>query len=178
MPGNPESNQPNHEWRAPKPQPQPESEANPFDLLSREQRGEGERSHEELVANIRKELGAYMKRKQLDRYHPDPVDAMRDRLIGVLGDLPPAENPQVPYYTRDQIAHAQLLMAWELISQPYYQSAHMRGLTEVGVRDFASVFGHTITLDANEGKILAAMAEAVGIPNPFGPVTPEKQEPK
>jgi len=177
MPGGPEYTKPNHEWRAPKPQPQPESEANPFDLLSREQRGEGERSHEELVANIRKELGAYMKRNQLDRYSPYPVVAMRDWLLGGLSDLVPARYQHRPDYTRDQLPHYQLVIAWELISHPYYPDRYWitRDNIKGGLEDHARKFGHTITLDPNEGKLLSAMAEAVGIPNPFGPTPPEKK---
>ncbi len=64
MPGSPEY-KPNQEWRVP-PKPQSESEANPLVPLLREQRGGEEWSHEELVAIIRNDLAAYMKRKQLD----------------------------------------------------------------------------------------------------------------
>ncbi len=67
-------------------------------------------------------------------------------------------------------------MAWDLISQPYYKSAHLKGLTEGAVKDDARHLGHTITLDANESKLLSAMAEAVGIPNPFGHMPQEKKE--
>jgi hypothetical protein len=162
----------------PQAQPQRESEANPFALLSREQRGEGERSHEELVAIIRKELASYMERNQLTRYRPDPVAAMREQLIYGLTRIRLAENPEMPKGGRYEMSHAQLLMAWDLISQPYYKSAHLRGLTEDGVKDDARHLGHTITLDPNEGKLLAAMAEAVGIPNPFGQPTQEKKESK
>lgn len=72
--------------------------------------------------------------------------------------------------------HAQLMIAWDVISQPYYKSAYHRGLAEVGVQDDARHLGHTITLDPNEGKLLSAMAEAVGIPNPFGQTPQEKKE--
>jgi hypothetical protein len=109
----------------------------------------------------------------------DPVAWMRERLITASTDLELAENPNLdPNADRHEHPHAHLLFAWDLISQPYYKSAYHRGLAELGVKDDARHLGHTITLDLNEGKLLSAMAEAVGIPNPFGPVTPEKQEPK
>ena len=179
MPGGPEYSKPNQEWRAP-PKPPSESEANPLAPLLREQRGgQGARSHEELVALIRKDLAAYMERKQLTRYSPDPVAAMRDRFIGALTHLQLAENPeQHTTGGRVENPHGQLLMAWDLISQPYYKSAYLRGLTEDAVRDDARHLGHTITLDANEGKLLSAMAEAVGIPNPFGHMPPGNTESK
>jgi hypothetical protein len=162
----------------PQPQSQPESEPNPFVLLSREQRGEGERSHEELVDIIRKDLAAYMERKQLTRYRPDPVAAMRDRFITALTDFELAQNPEMPKGGRYELPHAQLLMAWDLISQLYYKSTYERGLTESAVKDDARHLGHTITLDPNESKLLSAMAEAVGIPHPFGHMPQEKKEPK
>jgi hypothetical protein len=142
----------------PQPQPQPESEPNPFALLSREQPGEGERSHEELVNIIRKDLAAYMERKQLTRYRPDPVAAMRDRFISALSNFELAQNPELANAPRHEMPHAQLLMAWDLISQPYYKSAYERGLTESAVKDDARHLGHTITLDPNESKLLSVMA--------------------
>jgi hypothetical protein len=177
MPGSPEYNKPNQEWRAP-PKPQSASEANPLAPLLREQRGSGERSHEEMVAIIKTDLAAYMESKQLDSYNPDPVAALRDRFIAAIVPLQIAEHPEPPTGGRYDMPFAQLMMAWDLISQPYYKSAHVRGLTESAVKDDARHLGHTITLDRNEGRLLSAMAEAVGIPNPFGPMTPEKQAPK
>jgi hypothetical protein len=175
MPGGPEYSKPNQEWRAP-PKPQSESESNPLAPLLREQRGRGERSHEELVAIIRMDLAAYMERKQLNRYNPDPVAALRDRFIGALTHLQRAENPeQHTTGGRVENPHGQLLMAWDLISQPYYKSAYLRGLTESAVNTDARFLGHTITLDANESKLLSAMAEAVGIPNPFGQTPQERR---
>ena len=177
MPGGPEYSKPNQEWRAP-PKPQSESEANQLAPLLREQRGGGERPHEELVAIIKTDLAAYMERKQLNSYNPDPVAALRHRFIAALTHFELAENPEPPTGGRYDMPHAQLLMAWDLISQPYYKSAYLRGLTESAVKTDARHLGLTITLDPNEGKLLSAMAEAVGIPNPFGPMTPEKQAPK
>jgi len=142
----------------------------------REQRGGEEWSHEELVAIIRNDLAAYMKRKQLDRYSPDPVAAMRDRFIWTLTEFTLAEHPELAGAARQEKPHAYLLMAWDLISQPYYKSAHLKGLTEGAVKDDARHLGHTITLDANESKLLSAMAEAVGIPNPFVHMPQEKKE--
>jgi hypothetical protein len=160
----------------PQSQSQPDSEPNPFALLSREQRGEGERSHEELVAIIRKDMAAYVEEKKIYRF--DPVSWMREQLIYGLTRIRLAENPGMPKGGRYEMPHAQLLMAWDLISQPYYKSAHLRGLTESAVKDDARHLGHTITLDPNESKLLSAMAEAVGIPNPLVAMPGEKNPPK
>jgi hypothetical protein len=160
----------------PQSQSQPDSEPNPFALLSREQRGEGERSHEELVAIIRKDMAAYVEEKKIYRF--DPVSWMREQLIYGLTRIRLAENPEMPKGGRYEMPHAQLLMAWDLISHPYYKSAIHRGLAEDGVKDDARHLSHTITLDSNESKLLAAMADAVGIPNPFAQTTQEKKEPK
>jgi hypothetical protein len=177
MAGSPECNKPNQEWRA-SPQSQRESEGNALAPLLREQRGGGERSHEEIVASIRKDMAAYLARKG-PIYQFDPVAWMREHFIHTRTNLMLSENPNLdPNVDRQHRPHAQLLMAWDLISQPYYKSAYHRGLAELGVKDDARHLGHTITLDPNEAKLLSAMAEAVGIPNPFGPMTPEKPAPK
>jgi hypothetical protein len=161
----------------PQPQPQRESEPNPFDILSRQQRGEGERSHEELVASIRQSLVAYIEAmKPVEKY--DPVDAMREVFLHAHGNLVRKYCPELLGKPIWEMPYAQLYMAWNLIAQPYYKSARTRRLGEAELKLDAEHLGHTITLDPNEGKLLSAMAEAVGIPNPFGPVTPEKQEPK
>jgi hypothetical protein len=173
MPGSPD-HEPHQEWRAP-PKSQPESQANPLAPLLREHRGGRERSHEELVAIIRNDLAAYIARKKLTRY--DPVAVMRERFLHALTDLELAQNPEPnPGRGRYEMPHAQLMMAWDVISHPYYKSAYHRGLAEVSVRDDARHLGHTITLDPNESKLLSAMAEAVGIPNPFGQTPQEKKE--
>jgi hypothetical protein len=173
MPGSPE--QPNQEWRA-LPKPRSESQSNQLAGFLREQRGGGERSHEEIVASIRKDMAAYLARKG-PIYQFDPVAWMREHFIHTRTNLEYKENPNLdPNVDRQHMPHAQLLMAWDLISQPYYKSAYHRGLAALGVKDDARVLGHTITLDANESKLLAAMAEAVGIPNPFGQRTPENKE--
>jgi hypothetical protein len=173
MPGSPD-HEPHQEWRAP-PNSQLESQTNPLAPLLREQCGGGERSHEELVAIIRKDLAAYIARKKLTRY--DPVAVMRERFLHALTDLERAQNPEPnPGRGRYEMPHAQLMMAWDVISQPYYKSAYHRGLAEGSVRDDARHLGSTITLDSNESKLLSAMAEAVGIPNPFGQTPQEKKE--
>jgi hypothetical protein len=109
-------------------------------------------------------------------YQFDPVAWMRGRLVNALTNLELAENPHhdtnAPRWERP---HAQMMMAWDVISQPYYKSAYYRGLAEGAVKHDARHLGHAITLDPNEGMLLAAMAEAVGIPNPFGQRTQEKK---
>ena len=176
MPGGPEYSKPNQEWRAP-PRPQPEQQANPLVAFLREQRGEGERSHEELVASIRQTVAAYIEGMMpYEKY--DPVDAMREVFVLSQGDLVRKYSPELLGKPSWEQPHEQLYMAWSLIAQPYYKSARTRGLGKADLEADAEHLGHTITLDANESKLLHAMAEAVGIPNPFGPNTPEKHEPK
>ena len=172
MPKGPESNQPNHEWRAPKPQPKSESAANPFALLSRDQHWGRELSHEEIVASLRKDMAEYA-----EAYYPPycPVDWMKGHFINESNKLMLAEHPELAGIPRHESPHARLLMAWNIISQPYYRSAHQRDMAKWAVEDDVKYLGYTITLDANEGKLLSAMAEAVGIPNPFGPTPPEKK---
>ena len=163
MPGGPEYNKPNQEWRAP-PRPQPEQQANPLVPFLREGRGEGERSHEEMVAAIRKEMAAYVAERK-----PYQFDPTRNHLLL-------AENPERwADADRHEKPHAQLMMAWDLISQPYYKSAYHRERTAGAVQSDARYLGHTIMLTANESKLLSAMAEAVGIPNPFGQTPQEKK---
>jgi hypothetical protein len=173
MPGSPESNKPNHESQAP-PKPQPESTANPLVPFLRDQHGQGERSHEELVASIRQHLTVYVEdMKPYEKY--DPVDAMREVYLVARSRIVREYYPELRGKPSWEQPHAQLMMAWSVIAQPYYKSARTQMLGRIDLADHAEHLGHTITLDENEGKLLSAMAEAVGIPNPFGPKPPEKK---
>jgi hypothetical protein len=107
-----------------------------------------------------------------------PVDAMREVFVIAHGRLARAEYPELSGKPCWEYPHAQLAMAWCVISQPYYNLAHVRRNSAIDLQNYEEHLGNTITLDANEGRLLSAMAEAVGIPNPFGPKTPEKQEPR
>jgi len=171
MPGSPESNKPNHEWRAPKSQPE---STNPLVPFLRGQHGEGERSSEEMAASIRKQLAVYIEvMKPYEKY--DPVDAMREVFILGRGDLVRKYCPDLLGKPCWEQPNAQLMMAWSVIAQPYYKSTRTQMLGRIDLADHAEHLGHTITLDENESKLLSAMAEAVGIPNPFGPKPPEKK---
>jgi hypothetical protein len=175
MPGGPECNKPNQEWRAP-PRLQPEQQANPLVAFLREQRGEGERSHEEMVASIR---SAMEKRKaMIGDYSFDPVTWMHEQIIYADTRKSIAEN--IPVEPLGASPYAKLTMAWALIASSYVKPMNWvaRGNMERGIKKRAEVLGQTIILDPMESKLLHAMAEAVGIPNPFGPKTPKKQEPK
>ena len=125
------------------------------------------------MASIRKDMAAYVAERKPSQF--DPVVWMRERLSWELSVLTVAESPD-KLVDRQHAPHAQLMMAWDVISQPHYKSAYHRGLVETSLRDDARVLGHTITLDPNESKLLDAMAEAVGIPNTFGQMTPDKKE--
>jgi hypothetical protein len=102
---------------------------------------------------------------------------MREQLAYALTALTLAQDPETNA-DRQHAPHAQLMMAWDVISQPYYKSAYHRGLVETSISDDARVLGRTITLDPHESKLLDAMAEAVGIPNRYGQATQEKRESK
>jgi cobalamin biosynthesis protein CbiG len=67
--------------------------------------------------------------------------------------------------------HANLVLAWEVISHPYVTGAIYRSNVENGIKVKAQALGHTITLDHNESRFLDAMAEACGIPTVYGQVT-------
>ena len=130
-------------------------------------------SHEEIVASIRKDMAAYIAEKK--PYKFDPVAWMRERFISARTALLFTENPERGLVARHESPHAQLLMAWDVISQPYYKTAYHRGLVESTVKTDARHLGHTITLDPKESMLLDAMAEAVGIPNTYRQLTGEKK---
>ena len=182
MPGGPEYSKPNQEWRAP-PKPHSESEANPLAPLLREQQGGEGRSYEELVSIIRTDIERERARLRNFVSNPDsvfdPVLWMRDRIISADTERSIAEN-RPPSAGLGATVYAKFIMAWDIISSPYIKPKYYvsKSNAERGIKDRAKILGSTITLDPNESRLLSAMAEAVGIPNPFGPVTPEKQEPK
>jgi hypothetical protein len=174
MPRGPEYSKPNQEWRAP-PKPQPENQANPLVPFLREQHGQGERSHEELVGSIRQELAAWIEGFKRIKVKYDPVDAMREVFLLAQADFINKYCPEQWDKPFGERPHDQLYMAWSVIAQPYYKSERSRRLGGDDQKFLAEHLGHTIILDPNEGKLLAAMAEAVGIPNPSGPMPPEKK---
>jgi hypothetical protein len=159
------------------PQPQSEPQANPLVSFLREQRGGGERSHEELVDGIRQSLGAWIEGYAALRppVKYDPVDAMREVFLITQADLIHKYCPEQWDKPWGERPHDQLYMAWSVIAQPYYKSERSRRLGGSDQKYLVEHLGHTITLDVNEGKLLSAMAEAVGIPNPFGQQTQEKK---
>ena len=182
MPGGPEYSKPNQEWRAP-PQPPLQSEANPLASLLREQRGGEERSHEELVAIIRADIEGERTRLRKFVSNPDsifdPVLWIRDKITFADTQRSIAEN-RPPSAGLGATVYAKFIMAWDIISSPYIKPRYYitKSNAERGIRERAKILGSTITLDPNESKLLDAMAEAVGIPNPFGPVPPEKNPPR
>jgi hypothetical protein len=110
----------------------------------------------------------------------DPVDAMREVFLHAHEGLvrkyyPELRGETVRGRNEWEEPHMRLFVAWSLIAQPYYKSERARRLGANELKAGAEHLGHTITLDANEGQLLSAMAEAVGIPNPFGSVPPEKK---
>jgi hypothetical protein len=127
-----------------------------------------------MVAIIRSAMEE--KRARIGDYGFDPVLWMRDQICiadtmkGIAENRPPSEGlGNTPY--------AKLIMAWDIISVPYIKPRYhvSKSNAERGIRERAQILGPTITLDPNESRLLDAMAEAVGIPNPFGATPPEKK---
>ena len=154
-----------------------QSDTNPLLSLLREGRGGGEQTHEEMVAGIRQTLGAWIEGYAALRppVTYDPVDAMREVFLLAQADFINKYCPEQWDKPRGERPHDQLYMAWCVIAQPYYKSERSRRLGESDQKFLAEHFGHTLTLTTNEGKLLSAMAEAVGIPNPFGQQTHERK---
>jgi hypothetical protein len=161
-------------FHEPTSQRQPHQEAEQIDNAPRSPRGQrdeprGERSHAEMVAMLRQDMAQYIAEYDPDGQWFNPVEWMRDKLIfetatqsvEVYGrNVEPAETP-----------HANLVLAWEVISHPYVTEAIYRSNVENGIKVKAQALGHTITLDHNESRFLDAMAEACGIPTVYGQVT-------
>jgi hypothetical protein len=115
------------------------------------------------------------KRASLGNYNFDPVLWMHEQIIYADTRKSIAEN--IPVEPLGASPYAKLTMAWALIASSYVKPKYYtsRRNMESGIEARAEVLGHTITLDPMESKLLHAMAEAVGIPNPFGPPPPEKK---
>ncbi len=69
-----------------------------------------------------------------------------------------------------------LLMAWDTISHPFLQHEHDRWRIETVIKDHIKYFEPIITLRPKEAKLLAAMAEAVGIPGTHGETSLDLQK--
>jgi hypothetical protein len=141
-----------------------------------EQQGGKERSYEEMVSLIKS--AAEEERARLGDYCFDPALWIRDQIIGADTRKMHAEN--IPLDELGATPYAKLLMAWELISVQYIKPMYhvSKSNTEYTIREKAKTLGHTITLDPKESMLLDAMAEAVGIPNPYGQLTQPKKEPQ
>jgi hypothetical protein len=152
-------------------------------LFMHDQQGDKERSHEEMVALIRGAIEK--KRASLRKFVSDP-DAIFDPAAWIREEIihantrrilaeTPVHNKQTLDIELGKRPYAKLIMAWDIIALPYYRSEHRRGLSEYGMKERAKIQGHDILLDPTESKLLDAMAEAVGIPNPYGHVTNRKK---
>jgi hypothetical protein len=130
-----------------------------------------------MVAMLRQGMAAYIAEKELDREWFNPVQWMRNELIFEI-----AKQSVVIHGKHlvdvDEMPHANLLLAWEVISFPYLTGDIYRSNVTNGIKTKARTLGHTITLEPNESRFLDAMAEACGIPAPYGPVTLEGKAPQ
>jgi hypothetical protein len=122
-----------------------------------------ERSHEEMVDILRSSMVQYRVERDPESRWFDPVDWMREQLCFEMAKKSVAMNQGETVDVTD-MPHAKLLLAWEIISQPYMRSKFNRDHVEVAIRDKVRILGRTVTLDPNESRLLDAMADACGIP--------------
>jgi hypothetical protein len=131
--------------------------------LMRDEEAWSERSHEEMVGILRNSMEQYRLDRDPESRWFDPANWMREQLSFEMAKNSLAVNRgQVVDAT--EVPHARLLLAWELISQPYLRSKFQRDQVKTAIDDKAQILGRTITLDPNESKLLHAMADACGIP--------------
>jgi hypothetical protein len=122
-----------------------------------------ERTHEEMVEIIKHSMEQYRTERDPESRWFDPVDWMRDQLSFEMAKKTVAENPGQTVHATD-MPHARLFLAWEIISLPYIRSKFKRDHVESSIHASARILGRTIELDPNESKLLAAMADACGVP--------------
>ena len=122
-----------------------------------------ERSHEEMVDIIKSSMERYRLDRDPESRWFDPADWMRDQLCFAMAIKSVAENRGQGIDVLDD-PHVNLLLAWEIISQPYLRTQFKRDHVKGAINDKARILGRTITLDPNESKLLDAMADACGIP--------------
>jgi hypothetical protein len=131
--------------------------------LMQDEEAWSERSHEEMVGILRNSMEQYRLDRDPESRWFDPANWMREQLSFEMAKNSLAVNRgQVVDAT--EVPHARLLLAWEMISQPYLRSKFQRDQVETAIDDKAQILGRTITLDPNESKLLHAMADACGIP--------------
>jgi hypothetical protein len=161
------------------------TKANLTALFMEDTQGGKERSHQELVSIIR---GAMEKKRASLRQFVsdpdaifDPAAWIREEIIHantrkILATIPVQNEESLePYVELGNRPYAKLIMAWDIITLPYYKSEYAKGRAKDGMQERARILGHDITLDPTQSKLLDAMAEAVGIPNPYSQVTREKK---
>jgi hypothetical protein len=139
----------------------------PWAPILREQQSGEERSHEEMVAGIRREMAEYVERVRPSKF--DPVDWMRYQLTSQTAK----HTLEITHKnrTRQESPHAMVLFAWDVISEPYYTNDHTRRLAKLCFQDDARVHGNIITLNPQESKLLEVMTDACGFPMRYGRVT-------
>jgi hypothetical protein len=144
----------------------------PLSPLMQRDETRGERSHAEMVAMIKRDMAAYIAEKDLDIKRFNPVQWMRDQLCLEIAKQSVREN-NGQIVDAAAVPHANLQLAWEVISFPYITRDIYRSNVEHGIKSKSRTLGQTITLDHNESRLLEAMAEACGIPLTYGHVTIE-----
>jgi hypothetical protein len=131
--------------------------------LMQDEEAWSDRTHEEMVDIIKSSMERYRLDRDPESRWFDPVDWMRDQLTFEMAKKSLAVN-RGQIVDATEVPHARLLLAWEIISQPYMRSQFNRDHVEVAIRDKARILGRTITLAPNESKLLDVMADACGLP--------------
>jgi hypothetical protein len=154
-------------YQAPRSQQETRQEAghasqNRLPSLMHDEEAWSERSHEEMVHIIKSSMEQYREDRDPESRWFDPVDWMRDQLAFEMAKKSVAVNRGQVVDATD-MPHAKLFLAWEIISLPYIRAQFKRDHVEASIHDSARILGRTITLDPNESKLLAAMAEACGL---------------
>ena len=121
--------------------------------LMQDEEAWSERSHEEMVGYFESSMEQYRLDRDPESRWFDPADWMRDQLCFEMAKKSVAENRGQVVDATD-VPHARLLLAWEIISQPYLRSKFKRDHVEGAINDKARILGRTITLDPNESKLL------------------------
>jgi hypothetical protein len=121
-----------------------------------------ERTHEEMVDILRSSMEQYRVERDPESRWFDPVKWMREQLCFEIAKKTTAQN--IEFSDAADMPHSRLLLAWEMISQPYMRSQFQRDHVETAIRNKARILGRTVTLDPNESKLLAAMADACDVP--------------
>jgi len=105
-----------------------------------------ERPHEEMVEILRSSMERYRLDRDPESRWFDPADWMRNQLSFEMAKKSLAVNKGQVVDAED-MPHAKLFLAWEIISLPYIRSKFKRDHVEASIHDSARILGYTVTLE-------------------------------